>query len=169
MNLAAAIGFLASGVDGYQGIGGLLLSILYLVIMPPLAFYFWHLTLYKALIKNSTALFIAYFTSYGIHILFCVFLGIGFFAGGGGGLIGMIAMFNNNLIVQGVISAICAGVMFTQAILGVLHFRTVGKYYRNGGHTLSKARNEVVTAAAKNEHVQKAAFNTAKDAAFQKA
>lgn len=48
-NLAAAIMTYFSGVARYSSIGGTISSAFVLVLMPTIAFFTWHLALYKAL------------------------------------------------------------------------------------------------------------------------
>lgn len=157
LNVLATFGLMSSRVSGYTGLGGLLLALIYLLLFPTLAFFSWHLALYRALKLDSSLWFVAYFCGFGVQLLFYVFLGVGFFVGGGGGLLAMLSMFGEGKIVAGIVSAVCAAAMGLCAVLGVVQIKNVGRAFRQGGHSVERAGVEAGGAAAQNKSVQSAA------------
>ena len=84
MNILAMTVLLFSHAEGYASITGPILSLIYFVLCPFLAFFGWHWMLYRACKSEASFLYIAYFAGFGVQIGFFVFLGLGLFNGGGG-------------------------------------------------------------------------------------
>lgn len=49
LNLLASLTMLFSGVSGYNSVSGVIFAAIYAVLFPAVAFFAWHLSLYKAL------------------------------------------------------------------------------------------------------------------------
>ena len=161
MNVIATIALTASGDEKYHSYLGILLSVIYLLICPVLAFYCWHYPLYKVLKSDKALGYIGYFISFGIQMGFAAFLAIGFFAGGGGGLLGAIDMFTGGHLAAGVLSLACTLILGGFILLGLLQLKEVARLYRHGGQSLDKARNEMLQSVASNPHAMKALFTKA--------
>jgi hypothetical protein len=160
-NLIAIISFMASGKEGYTGVGGLLLAIGYLVLFPPFTFFFWHFPLYHAIKGNRTILFFTFFLMFFIQICQCIFLGVGISDGGGGGILSCIGMFKDKFVAQGILSLVCICYIIVWVIMAWRHIYQVGILYRYGGHSLDTAKKEALASAAHNRAIQKTAINAA--------
>ncbi|GBB97333.1 hypothetical protein RclHR1_02970009 [Rhizophagus clarus] len=129
-NLAAVIASAASGGAGDLIIQILLASI-YLLIWPIFDFISRHLSLYRAFKYDNLNSYRFFFLITFLDILFGVFIGIGFLAGGGGGLIAMIYNFQHKLIVAGVFNAICVFLVLSLTMFHTILFRKVYKYLKS--------------------------------------
>lgn len=161
LNLAAVISFRASDHKDYNSIGGLVLAIGYLILMPLITFFTWHLSVYHAVKKNRTVLFLSFFVMFFIQICKCIFLAVGIFDGGGGGIVACTKMFSSGHILQGVFSLVCSLYIVVWLIMACKHFYLVGVLYRHGGHSLEAAKREAILHAAQSKTVQKTAANAA--------
>lgn len=163
---------LFSGVTGYSGLSGIIFATVYLVLFPALAFFSWHLSLYKALKYypyahiylavnvhryDSSFWFIAYFVSFGIQMLLYVFLAVGLFSGGGGGVLGMLTMLSNGKIIATILSALCTASMLLCLVMGLAQVKNVNEHFRSGGHTMGRAGAEAGRGIAANQTVRQTA------------
>ncbi|CAI2181771.1 4784_t:CDS:2 [Funneliformis geosporum] len=116
--------------DGVSIIGQILIAILYLLAWPLFDFFFRHRCLYQAFKFNSLNYFRWFFLNTFLDIVFGLFIGIGWFYGGGGGLIAMTDNFKNDRIVAGVFCAICVALILTQVTLHIILFRKVYVHFK---------------------------------------
>lgn len=84
MNILAATVLLFSHAQNYSSITGPILSIIYFLLFPFLAFFGWHWVLYRACKSEASFLYITYFLGFAIQIVIFAVLGLGLFNGGGG-------------------------------------------------------------------------------------
>ena len=84
MNILAMTILLLSHAQNHSSITGPILSLIYFVLFPFLAFFGWHWVLYRACKSEASFLYITYFGGFAMQIGFFVFLGLGLFNGGGG-------------------------------------------------------------------------------------
>lgn len=161
MNLTATIALLASGEPKYAGALGIILAVLYFFLCPIIAFFGWHFPLYKVLKSDSSAGYIGYFISFGLQMVFVFFLAIGIFNGGGGGLVGTIDMFHGKHYVPAALSLACTIVLVGFFVYGIIQLRDVSSLYKNGGHSIDKARNEMLQSVASNPRAMNALFTGA--------
>lgn len=161
LNLAAIISCMVSRVPKYNNVGGLVLAICYLVIVPFIAFFVWHMTLYRAVKSNSTFFFLVFFIIFFIQICQCIFLAVGISDGGGGGLIVGIDMFSKGYIAPGIISTTCFVCSLFLIYLSFKHIYSIGILYRHGGHSLDAAKKEAAMYAMQNKTIQKSAMKNA--------
>ncbi|CAG8589795.1 6496_t:CDS:2, partial [Ambispora leptoticha] len=134
-NLVAVIGLATTGIWGSM-IVAILLSILYLLILPVIDFVGRHWNLYRGIRSESPTLIRFFFLAQALFIFFDIFIGIGVFAGGGGGLIAMSECFKHSKYVAGVLSAICVALVFSLAGLNITLFISVYKMFKNKGWSL---------------------------------
>jgi SCAMP family len=162
-NVIATIGLTTSNEPAYHSHLGIVLAALYALLCPPLAFYIWHWPLYHALKSDRAVLFLLYFFMFGFQLFFAAFLAIGIFNGGGGGLIGTMDMLSTGHILPAILSLICVLISILFCIVGAFQLKQVAYLYRHGGHTLDKARNDMLQAVAANPHAVQALFTKAAD------
>jgi hypothetical protein len=81
----------------------------------------------------------------GFHILFSIYMAIGFSGSGSGGFINMIAAFGNSSVVTGVFCSINAGVWSALAVVGTWLWTAVHTHTKHGGHSMDKAKLQVAT------------------------
>jgi hypothetical protein len=167
VNLGAMILMLFSGVAGYSSLTGTIFAAIYLVVFPLAAFSAWHLSLYKALKYSivwrlicrfdSSFWYISYFVSFGIQLIFYLFLAVGLFSGGGGGVLGMLEMFAHGKLFAGIFSAICTATLALCLVLGVALVKEVNGHFRSGGHSVGRAGAEAGRTFAANDTVRQSA------------
>ncbi|CAG8584518.1 4392_t:CDS:2 [Ambispora gerdemannii] len=134
-NLVAVIGLATTGLWGSMVIG-ILLAVLYLLILPVVDFLGRHWNLYNGFRSQSPMSIRLFFLAQALFIFFDFFIGIGLFAGGGGGIIAMTRCFQNSKYVAGVLSAICVVFVFTLAGFNVVLFIEVYKAFKGRGWPL---------------------------------
>ncbi|CAG8625979.1 6901_t:CDS:2 [Ambispora gerdemannii] len=103
-NLLAVCAMAVANIGGKIGI---IIAIVFLVFYPMFDFVGRHLRLYHGLRNDNVTSLRLFFLAQSIDILFEIFIIIGVFLGGGGGLIGMSECFKKSKYCAGTLSAIC--------------------------------------------------------------
>lgn len=167
MNFLALVVLMLVGAENYRSLVGPALALIYCAVMPALAFFAWHWVLYRAIKSDASFLYIVYFVTFAIQLVFYAFIGLGIFNGGGGyrllslqmdrGILTAIDMFVRAKIIAGTICIFCSLVVACCFLLGLVLIRQVAAHYRYGSHSLGRARDEAARAAASNRTVRQAA------------
>lgn len=131
------------------------LSILYILIFPPLVYVFCFRTVYKAFRNDSSINFFAYFLSFFIHNCIMVLWCIGIPGSGGVGFISGIATASGVNSGVGVFMVV-VGVLFAlNAAVGFILMIKVLRYYRNTDASFERAQGEF--ASGMNNGIRQAA------------
>lgn len=93
-------------------------------------------------------------------MLFYIFLAVGIFNGGGGGVLAMLEMFSHGKIVAGLLSAVCTLGLGLCLFLGIGLIKQVNDHFRSGGHSMQRAGAEAGRSVAQNETVRRSAKET---------
>ncbi|CAG8650875.1 14085_t:CDS:2 [Funneliformis mosseae] len=129
-NLVAVVVTSISRNDGISIIGQILIAVLYLLAWPLFDFFCRHRSLYQAFQHNNQNRFRWFFLNTFLDIVFGSFIGLGWFYGGGGGVIAMSDNFKNERIVAGVFCAICVALVLIQVTLHIILFRKVYAHFK---------------------------------------
>jgi hypothetical protein len=149
-NVVAMSGMMFSNVDPYNSLSNYIASLVYLIIFPSFGFVSWHLTLFNAILKNSSIRYVIYLATFGIQMAFYVFLGLGWQVGGGGGVLAFVTMLSQRKIICAVLSAISILCMGFCLFLGSLQYKGVIARYRSRGlDPKSDVRNHIIREAVK--------------------
>jgi hypothetical protein len=90
-------------------------------------------------------------------MLFYVFLALGLFNGGGGGILGMLDMLSNGKIVATIMAGICTAAMALCLLLSIGQVKGVNDHFRSGGHSVERAGAEAGRGLATNDTVRRSA------------
>ncbi|KAG9285029.1 hypothetical protein G9A89_009839 [Geosiphon pyriformis] len=131
-----AVCVLAVNHFGGTRIEAIFISLLYLLFFPIFDFAGRHYSLYRGLRDDNISQLRWFFLNQALVIVFGFFIGIGFFEGGGGGLIAMIYCFSKNKIFAGIVSAICSALVVLQIIYNIKLFFNVKSYIEDRGWTI---------------------------------
>lgn len=153
---------LASLCIGYSKSATLFgVSILYLVLFPPLSFVFWYRPIYKALRSGSSFNFMLFFFIFFFQTVFTVLYGLGLdFLGTCGWINGASIAATKTLSGNEGVAAMffISGALFSLlAVFKILLLRKVHTSYRRSGATMDKAKSEFAQGIATNKNVQNAA------------
>ena len=83
LNLICSLAMFLVQAEGHRSVAGPIFATLYLIVMPVLGFFGWHHVLYRACARDFSFLFLVFFVTFSLQLLFFVFLGLGMFNGGG--------------------------------------------------------------------------------------
>jgi len=159
-NFICALAYLIDGGDG----GGVLfgVSILYLILFPPMSFLFWYRPLYKALRSDSSFNYFLFFFVFFFQVVFNALYAIGIPGLGTVGWINGAAWADKSHAAVSAMMFICAALFTLLFILKVFLLRKVHQFYRSSGASLQKAQTEFATGVASNKNVQNAAAEAVK-------
>ena len=165
-NLVAITALLFSAVTPHNSLSSFIASIVYAVIFPSLSFLTWQLSLYHALLKNSSIRYILYFVSFGVQMAFFIFLALGWQIGGGGGIMALISALSQGKYVAAVLSGASVGCLAFSFLLGTIQMKAIAERYQSKGHSAGNAKKEAIQGVLKSDHAKNYAQNYAKDAAL---
>ncbi|KCV69140.1 hypothetical protein H696_04555 [Fonticula alba] len=161
LNFFGGIAIVATG----NSVWDLIYSVIFLLLVPPGAFYLWYLRAYRALQHDSALQFWIFFASGVVNIGFALYGVLGPYKTGAVGIINMIRLFDSGKIGGGVVALLSTVGWVFWSILSFLIFTSMLRRYRERGHTFQEARNQAMTKAATNPDVQSAALTGATAAA----
>src|SRR5690606_30361177 len=101
-NLIGCLCILIAGLGG-QDFG---FSIMYLVLIPPLAFILWYRPVYNAFMKDNSFYFVLFLFFNGCHVLFMLYLVMGAPETGAAGFINMIDLYAKKHYGEGTVALI---------------------------------------------------------------
>lgn len=104
---------------------------------------------------DSSFWFILYFVTFGIQMLIYAFLAVGLFNGGGGGILGMLAMLANRKIIAAILSALCTAAMAFCLFMSAVLIKQVNDHFRSSGHSVERAGAEAGRNIAQNDTVRR--------------
>lgn len=90
-------------------------------------------------------------------MLIYAFLAVGLFNGGGGGILGMLAMLANGRIVAALLSALCTAAMALCLFMSLVLVKQVNDHFRSSGHSMERAGAEAGRNIAQNDTVRRSA------------
>lgn len=158
VNFVAVLTLMLSGAPGYNSIFAPIWATVYAIVFPAGAFFAWHWMLYRAVKSDASFLYVTYFVTFAIQVGIFGFITVGFFNGGGGGVLTAIDMFTRGKIVAGIVCTVSALVAAFCALLGLVLIRQVVSHYRDGNkHSVGRARQEAINAVASNATVRASA------------
>jgi len=159
-NFICAMAYLVQGGTG----GGVLfgVSILYLVLFPPMSFLCWYRPLYKALKNDSSFNYFLFFFIFFFQILFNGLYAIGIPGLGTVGWINGASFADDGHAAVAAMMFACAALFTLLFILKVILLRKIHQFYRSSGASLQKAQSEFATGVASNKNVQSAAAEAVK-------
>lgn len=160
-NVAVMLGALIEG--GGNLTGGFILSIVYFFFFVPIFFLIFRL-LYNASRKNKSALFLSYMISKGFEFLVIIWLGIGVYGWGSGGLLLMFKFFQAKYTAIGImalVNSVLWACLFMVYCYQVLHARMF--YVAAGGYGAAKKQGKefAVETARDNPKAVSSVANTA--------
>jgi len=163
-NCITALAALCIGSESGAQLFGI--SILYMVIFPPLSFVVWYRPIYKALRSGSSFNYMLFFFTFFFQAVFTVLYALGMnFLGTCGWINGAGIAANTKLSGREGVAAMffISGALFT--LLGafkILLLRKVHTQYRRSGANMEKAKSEFAQGIATNKNVQNAAVTAVK-------
>ncbi|XP_077291534.1 secretory carrier membrane protein isoform X2 [Arctopsyche grandis] len=139
------------------------LAILYFVLFTPVSFVCWYRPLYKAFRTNSSINFMMYFFIFFFQFVVTVIQAIGVPGSGTCGVLMAISSFDGtgSGIVCGVFILLIAVGFVLAAVADILLISKVHRIYRSTGASFAKAKQEISSELASNQHVREAATNAA--------
>ncbi|KAG9285059.1 hypothetical protein G9A89_009870 [Geosiphon pyriformis] len=135
INLVAVIALATTRIWNSM-ISSIILAALYLLILPVVDFAGRHWNLYRGLRTQSSLLLRVFLVAQVIFLIFDLLLGIGWFAGGGGGIIAATECFRRKKVGAGILSLICVSSAFAQLVLNGILLIKVYKLFESKGYTL---------------------------------
>lgn len=157
-NCITALAGLCIGITSGAQLFGI--SILYLVIFPPLSFVVWYRPIYKALRSGSSFSYMMFFFVFFFQAVFTVLYALGMdFLGTCGWINGAGVAASNKTGKEGVAAMFfISGALFTLlGVFKIILLRKVHTSYRRSGANMEKAKSEFAQGIATNKNVQNAA------------
>lgn len=152
MNLVGTLCILIAGING-QDFG---IAVMYFFVITVLSFFLWYRPVYTAFRRDSSFYFWLYFFFGGWHVLFCLYMWLGFETTGGAGIINAVLLFNNDKQAEGIVCIVSMLFWFATAVMNAILFYKVYRHYRSKGHSFQEARNQATTAAVQSDVVRSA-------------
>ena len=107
----------------------------------PGAWSFWYSNVYGAAKAGSSRKYLYYFVGFGMHLLFCLIIGIGTPSMGAGGLLFMIKYFANGYAASGVFALIDTCVLGLNFFISLYLLKVARDAWRTGGGSEDLARD----------------------------
>ena len=164
VNMLVGILYMFVGGDNGETFG---LSLLYMGLYTPLSFVCWFRPAYKGFRDNSSLSFMLFFFVFSIQLLVSIIYALGIGSMGSCGLIlgvSEVAHGDSNGKVFVGICMIIVGIGFAMCAIGDYYLLiTIHRVYRSTGASVAKAKNEFASGVMRNEDVQIAVSNIAKE------
>ncbi|PVU90363.1 hypothetical protein BB559_004656 [Furculomyces boomerangus] len=121
---------------------GFISSLIYVITITPSSFFLWYRPVYNAYMKDSAIFYSIFFIFNGCHLLFDLYMFIGFLSTGSGGLINFIAVLAAGKVLASVFCGITTVLWFLHGLLSLFLFKKTHSYYKNRGHSFAEAKQQ---------------------------
>lgn len=139
LNVPASLLHFFSHISGYESVYGVIVAGVYAVVGPSVAFFAWHMLLYRGLEQSqhsqkliaSRPHFIAYTAMFAVQLLVLGLSAAGLVGGSGGGVITMLDALLKGHIVAGVFASLVTVLCAFAFLLGAVQMRQALVFYRD--------------------------------------
>ncbi|KAF9564597.1 scamp-domain-containing protein [Agrocybe pediades] len=147
VNMIACIFILTAGSPaGGSDLGA---SIGYLIFISIFSFLLWYRPIYNGFMKEQALYYYFYFFFGGFHLLFSLYMIIGFQGTGSAGLIQTISAFSHHFWVAGALGLVATVGWTVQGVGNAYYYRLIYQHHTAEGHTMAKAKTELASHGAK--------------------